>query len=195
MAGAATEVASPSRRRQPVPTSKTASRREREPFSISRRCSPTTAPRRCAPCASWAAHAASVPVPSWTPSAPAAPSATRPSVRSRSGGSDYRECLWSLIRRYQQSRSFPADERFGLTSHLRKSATSIPSNIAEGCGREGERELARFLSIAAGSASESEDQLLVARDLRDLQPDVHRKLDDQVHEVKRMLNSFIKTLS
>ena len=116
-------------------------------------------------------------------------------MRSRSGGSDYRECLWSLIRRYQQSRSFPADERFGLTSHLRKSATSIPSNIAEGCGREGERELARFLSIAAGSASESEDQLLVARDLRDLQPDVHRKLDDQVHEVKRMLNSFIKTLS
>ena len=99
---------------------------------------------------------------------------------------------------YQQSRSFPADERFGLTwltSHLHRSATSIPSNIAEGCGREGERELARFLSIAAGSASESEDQLLLARDLRDLQPDVHRKLDDQVHEVKRMLNSFIKTLS
>jgi four helix bundle protein len=96
---------------------------------------------------------------------------------------------------YQQSRSFPADERFGLTSHLRKSATSIPSNIAEGCGREGERELARFLSIAAGSASESEYQLLLARDLGYLQRDVHRQLDDQVNEVKRMLNSFIKTLS
>lgn len=96
---------------------------------------------------------------------------------------------------YQQSRSFPAEERFGLTAHLRKSATSIPSNIAEGCGRESERELARFLSIAAGSASESEYQLLLARDLGYLQPDVHRQLDDQVNEVKRMLNGFMKTLS
>jgi four helix bundle protein len=96
---------------------------------------------------------------------------------------------------YRQSRSFPADERFGLTAHLRKSATSVPSNIAEGCGREGERELARFLSIAAGSASESEYQLLLARDLGYLEPDVHRHLDDQVNEVKRMLNAFIKTLS
>jgi len=96
---------------------------------------------------------------------------------------------------YQHTRSFPADERFGLTAHLRKSATSVPSNIAEGCGREGERELARFLSIAAGSASESEYQLLLARDLGYLQPDVHRQLDDQANEVKRMLNSFVKTLS
>jgi four helix bundle protein len=96
---------------------------------------------------------------------------------------------------YKNSRDFPADERFGLMSHLRKSATSVPSNIAEGCGREGERELARFLSIAAGSASESEYQLLLARDLGYLQPDVHRQLDDQANEVKRMLNSFIKTLS
>ncbi len=76
-------------------------------------------------------------------------------------------------------------ERIGLTAQLRKSATSVPSNIAEGCGREGERELARFLSIAAGSASESEYPLLLARDLGYLQPEVHRQLDDQVNEVKR----------
>lgn len=94
---------------------------------------------------------------------------------------------------YKNSRDFPADERFGLMAHLRKSATSVPSNIAEGCGREGERELARFLSIPhalaqssyarlgpgawgpAGSASESEYQLLLARDLGYLQPDVHRQ--------------------
>jgi four helix bundle protein len=96
---------------------------------------------------------------------------------------------------YQQTRDFPSEERFGLTAHLRKSATSVPSNIAEGCGREGERELARFLSIAAGSASESEYQLLLALDLGYLQPDAHRQLDEQVNEVKRMLNSFIRTLS
>jgi len=96
---------------------------------------------------------------------------------------------------YQQSRSFPSDERFGLTAHLRKSAISVPSNIAEGCGRESERELARFLSVAAGSASESEYQLLLARDLGYLQHDAHRQLDEQVTEIRRMLYSFIQKLS
>ncbi len=95
---------------------------------------------------------------------------------------------------YLHSRSFPSDERFGLTAHLRKSATSIPSNIAEGCGREGERELAHFFNIAAGSASESEYQLILSRDLGYLQPDAHRRLDEQVTEVRRMLHSFIRKL-
>jgi four helix bundle protein len=78
---------------------------------------------------------------------------------------------------------------------VRKSATSVPSNIAEGCGREGERELARFLSIAGGSASEAEYQLLLARDLGYLPEAHHRQLDARVNEIKRMLNSFIQTLS
>jgi four helix bundle protein len=81
-----------------------------------------------------------------------------------------------------------------LVVHLRKSAISVPSNIAEGCGRESERELAQFLSIAAGSASETEYQLLLARDLGYLPPEAHRQLDDQVNEVKRMLNSFLQKL-
>ena len=96
---------------------------------------------------------------------------------------------------YRQTQQFPTDERFGLTVQLRKAAASTASNIAEGCGREGERELARFLSIAAGSASEAEYQLLLARDLGYLQHDAHRQLDTQVNEVKRMLNSFIQKLS
>jgi four helix bundle protein len=114
---------------------------------------------------------------------------------------DFKELkVWQKAHRfvvdvYEHSRSLPSDERFGLTAHLRKSATSVPSNIAEGCGREGERELARFLSIAAGSASESEYQLLLARDLGYLQPDAHRLLDEQVTEVKRMLYSFMRKLS
>jgi four helix bundle protein len=95
---------------------------------------------------------------------------------------------------YRHTRGFPAEERFGLTRQLRNAATSVPSNIAEGCGREGDKELARFLSIAAGSASEAEHQLLLARDLGYLPHDVHRQLDDQVNEVKRMLNSFIQKL-
>lgn len=77
-------------------------------------------------------------------------------------------------------------------SSLRKSASSIPSNIAEGCGREGEKEFARFLSIAAGSASETEYQLLLAKDLGYMEPDIYNRLNQQVNDVKRMLNSFIQ---
>jgi four helix bundle protein len=113
---------------------------------------------------------------------------------------DFKELkVWQKAHRfvldvYRHTRDFPPEERFGLTSHLRKSATSVPSNIAEGCGREGERELARFLSIAGGSASEAEYQLLLARDLDYLSHDHHHQLDAQVNEVKRMLNSFVQTL-
>ena len=66
---------------------------------------------------------------------------------------------------YSLTRAFPPDERFGLTSQLRRAAVSIPSNIAEGAGRGGDRSFAQFLRIAAGSASETETQLQIARDL------------------------------
>lgn len=95
---------------------------------------------------------------------------------------------------YRDTQGFPAEERFGLTTQLRRAAVSVASNIAEGCGREGERDFARFLSIAGGSASEVEYQLLLARDLGYLPDEVHRRLDAQINEVKRMLNSFIRTL-
>ncbi len=114
---------------------------------------------------------------------------------------DFKELqVWQKAHRfaldvYQHTRGFPAEERFGLTAQLRRAAVSAASNIAEGCGREGERELARYLSIAAGSASEAEYQLLLARDLSYLPNEAHRQLDAQVNEVKTMLNSFIQKLS
>ena len=95
---------------------------------------------------------------------------------------------------YRSTSRFPPEERYGLTSQLRRAAVSVPSNIAEGCGREGDRDFARFLSIAGGSASEAEYQLLLARDLGYLSEERHRPLDAQINEVKRMLNSFIRTL-
>jgi four helix bundle protein len=100
-----------------------------------------------------------------------------------------------VLKVYEHKHSFPDEELFGLTAHLLKSAISIPSNIAEGCGRETDRELARFLSIAAGSASETEYQLILARDLGYLSPQPHRDLDRLVNEVKRMLNAFIQRLA
>ena len=95
---------------------------------------------------------------------------------------------------YKITNVFPSDERFGLTVQLRRAAASISMNIAEGCGRESERELARFMSIAAGSASEVEYQLLLACDLNYIQDAIYRELNQQFSEIKKMLNSFIKKL-
>ena len=95
---------------------------------------------------------------------------------------------------YRKSRAFPPEERFGLTAHVCRSATSVPSNIAEGCGRNTDKEFARYLSIAAGSASETEYQLLLAHDLGYLTDVEYAALDEQVNEIKRMLNSFIQKL-
>jgi four helix bundle protein len=96
---------------------------------------------------------------------------------------------------YRVTGSFPAEERFSLVAQLRRSAASVPANIAEGCGRGGQREFARFLSIAAGSASEAEYHLLLARDLGYLDEGIHRDLDQKVNEVKRMLNAFVQKLT
>lgn len=72
-------------------------------------------------------------------------------------------CLTLAV--YRATTAFPRDEVYGLTSQIRRSCASIPANIAEGCGREGDAELARFLQIAMGSASELEYHLLLTRDL------------------------------
>ena len=99
-----------------------------------------------------------------------------------------------VLKTYADSRRFPSDERFGLTSHLRKTVTSIASNIAEGCGRDSDKDFARFLTIAAGSASEARYQILLARDLGYLTEEKFKTLDSLAREVKRMLAGLIKTL-
>jgi len=93
---------------------------------------------------------------------------------------------------YKASKCFPADERYGLTSQARRSAASIPANIAEGCGRSASGDFARFLEIASGSASELEYHLLLAHDLDHLDAAVHERLSTDVKEVKQMLSSLTK---
>jgi four helix bundle protein len=95
---------------------------------------------------------------------------------------------------YEATAGFPKDELYGLTSQLRRSCASIPANIAEGCGREGETELARFLQIAASSASELEYHLILASDLGLLGKEPYQKLSSEVKQLKRMLTTFIKRL-
>ena len=92
---------------------------------------------------------------------------------------------------YGVTASFPPHERYGLTSQLRRSCASIGANIAEGCGRGTNPDLARFLQIAMGSASETESHLLLARDLGLLGQAGWERLSADLVEVKRMLASLI----
>ena len=95
---------------------------------------------------------------------------------------------------YRATAEFPRDALCGLTSQMRRSCASIPTNIAEGSGRHGNVELARFLQISLGSASELEYHLLLARDLGLLDDQEHKRLAGEVTEAKRMLTSFIRNL-
>ena len=98
---------------------------------------------------------------------------------------------WALAI-YVATRDFPKEERYGLTSQIRRSGASIATNIAEGCGRHGEKEFARFLDISAGSASESEYHLLLAHDLRFLDEKTYDRLAADIREIKQMLTSLIR---
>ncbi len=96
---------------------------------------------------------------------------------------------------YQVTATFPRHETYGLTSQMRRAASSIPSNIAEGCGREGDAELSRFCLMARGSASELEYQILLARDLNIIESRQHEQLTQQAVEIKRMLTVFVQKLN
>ena len=81
-----------------------------------------------------------------------------------------------------------------MISQIRRASALIPANIAEGSGRVGNPELARFLSIASGSASELEYHLILARDLNFIDDDTHTKLSDELVQIKRMIGSLIVRL-
>jgi four helix bundle protein len=95
---------------------------------------------------------------------------------------------------YKATKGFPKEELYGLTSQIRRASMSIPTNIAEGCGRNTDAEFARFLQIAMSSASETEYQLLLSHDLEFLTKEQYEKLNADVTEIKRMLTSLIQTL-
>ncbi len=95
---------------------------------------------------------------------------------------------------YKDTLSFLREEVYGLTSQIRRAAASIPTNIAEGCGRNSDAELARFLDISMGSASELEYLLLLVKELNMLSKSDYDNLTGAVIEIKRMLATFIKKL-
>ena len=95
---------------------------------------------------------------------------------------------------YTSTRCFPADERFGLTSQLRRSCASIPANLAEGCGRRSDGEMARFIEVAMGSGAELSYHLLLAKDLGLLKPADYTRMESELSVVMRMLSSLSQKL-
>ena len=95
---------------------------------------------------------------------------------------------------YKATKSFPAEEIYGLTSQMRRAGASVPTNIAEGCGRGSDAELGRFMSISMGSASELEYLVLLSKDLNYFNELEYNDLSVKVTEIKKMLASFIKKI-
>lgn len=92
---------------------------------------------------------------------------------------------------YEYTRAYPKEELYALTTQLRRSASSIPANIAEGCGKHSKQEFAHFLNIALGSANESEYFLILSKDLTYLNEQNFSTLFNIVNEVKGMLIALI----
>ena len=95
------------------------------------------------------------------------------------------------LQTYLETKSFPKEELYSLTNQLRRSAASIPANIAEGCGKQTSLELAHYLNIALGSSNESEYFLILARDLNYLPNEKFETLNLLINEVKAMLIALI----
>ena len=109
---------------------------------------------------------------------------------------NYRDLqVWSkahqlTLNLYRATKRFPDDERFGLTSQIRRSAASIGANLAEGCGRRSDGDFGRFVQIALGSAIELSYHLLLARDLGFMSETEFNKVHRDAEEVSRMLSGL-----
>src|SRR5437588_6144439 len=108
--------------------------------------------------------------------------------------------VWQLARRltktiYQLTINFPESEEFGLKAQMRRATVSICSNIAEGCGRRGDKQFRRFLDVAMGSACELECETILSFDLAFITESVQERLLEAIIEIKRMLSGLIGSLT
>ena len=98
----------------------------------------------------------------------------------------WQEAHQLTLKIYGVSKRFPKEEVFGITSQIRRAASSIPCNIAEGCGRYTSKDFANFLQIALGSANETDYLLLLAKDLRYLSEDDFINLQERINKIRAM---------
>ena len=96
---------------------------------------------------------------------------------------------------YNATSKFPRDEMFGMTSQIRRAVASIPTNIAEGCGRGSDADFRRFIQIAFGSANEIEYLVFLSYELKYIPENEFLEYNDKIIEVKKMLAGMIKKLS
>jgi four helix bundle protein len=96
---------------------------------------------------------------------------------------------------YHSTIAFPIEEKFGIKSQICRAAISIPTNVAEGCGRSTNKDLSRFLDIAVGSAYELETLLIIANDLEYIASDKINLLISEINEIERMIYQFKSSLS
>ena len=96
---------------------------------------------------------------------------------------------------YKITRDFPAEEKFGLSSQLRRASVSIPSNIAEGATRKGKTEFQQFLYIALASAAEIETQLIIAHNLNFVDATTNEEMIDKLSTIAKMMQGLIKSVN
>ena len=107
--------------------------------------------------------------------------------------------IWKLshvftLKIYDATESYPKDEMYGLISQIRRASSSIPTNISEGCGRDSDAEFNRFLTIALGSASEVEYQLILSKDLNYINESSFINLTEEINIIKRKIYSLKQKL-
>ena len=107
--------------------------------------------------------------------------------------------VWELSHKltldiYKTTAKYPKEELFALISQMRRSSSSIPTNIAEGCGRRTDKDFASFLQIALGSACEIEYQILLSADLEYISREQEKDLNMKIVVIKRMLSGLIKSI-
>ena len=100
--------------------------------------------------------------------------------------------VWNLSRQfclniYSETKNFPKDEIYGMTSQIRRASLSIPTNISEGAGRFGDKEFAHFINISLGSAHEVENLLIIANDLDYISKESFNSMDIEINTIKRKL--------
>ncbi|MBE0663980.1 MAG: four helix bundle protein [Bacteroidales bacterium] len=96
---------------------------------------------------------------------------------------------------YMLTVAFPKEELYGLVSQLRRASVSIPTNIAEGAGRESKADFGRYLQIAFGSANEVEYLLLLSYELKYLSQENYKGINAQIEEIKKMLSGLLKSVN
>ncbi len=110
---------------------------------------------------------------------------------------DFRELkIWEIshqltLKVYRITKQFPKEETYALTSQIRRSSSSIPTNIAEGCGRGTNKEFAQFLQIAIGSAYELDYQILLAKDLEYIDKNTYSELNDEIIRLQKQIAALL----